>query len=211
MDDSRSGDGARLHSSGNERRDESPVGTRGTDARHTPARSAADLITWPFVLYVLVLGFVCVLLVPLTNVWWIVPMLGAIVPIVLVLFGGRQSGPNTRLEMQTPDLAGAPVERGEPVPDLGHRSTSESADFDWSPLKASHHEAASAVLDDPLSEREREVLEVLATGKTTSEAARDLFVSVGTIKSHTSNIYRKLGARNRAEAIARARELGLLS
>ena len=67
------------------------------------------------------------------------------------------------------------------------------------------------MLADPLSEREREVLAVLATGKTTSEAARDLFVSVGTIKSHTSNIYRKLGARNRAEAIARARELGLLS
>jgi DNA-binding NarL/FixJ family response regulator len=69
---------------------------------------------------------------------------------------------------------------------------------------------APVPLDDPLSEREREVLAVLATGKTTSEAARDLFVSVGTIKSHTSNIYRKLGARNRAEAIARAHELGLL-
>jgi DNA-binding NarL/FixJ family response regulator len=51
---------------------------------------------------------------------------------------------------------------------------------------------------------------VLASGRTTSEAARDLFVSVGTIKSHAANIYRKLGARNRAEAIARARELGLL-
>jgi DNA-binding NarL/FixJ family response regulator len=69
---------------------------------------------------------------------------------------------------------------------------------------------APVPLDDPLSEREREVLAVLATGKTTSEAARDLFVSVGTIKSHTSNIYRKLGARNRAEAIARAHDLGLL-
>jgi ATP/maltotriose-dependent transcriptional regulator MalT len=64
-------------------------------------------------------------------------------------------------------------------------------------------------LDDPLSEREREVLGLLASGKTNSEVAGDLFVSVGTVKSHTGNIYRKLGARNRAEAITRARELGL--
>lgn len=65
-------------------------------------------------------------------------------------------------------------------------------------------------LEDPLSERELEVLSLLASGKTNSEVARDLFVSVGTVKSHTGNIYRKLGAKNRAEALARARELGVL-
>jgi ATP/maltotriose-dependent transcriptional regulator MalT len=65
-------------------------------------------------------------------------------------------------------------------------------------------------LEDPLSERELEVLNILASGKTNSEAAGDLFVSVGTVKSHTGNIYRKLGARNRAEALNRARELGLI-
>jgi ATP/maltotriose-dependent transcriptional regulator MalT len=61
-----------------------------------------------------------------------------------------------------------------------------------------------------LSEREREVLNLLASGRTNSEIARDLFVAVGTVKSHTGNIYRKLGAKNRAEAIARARELEVL-
>jgi ATP/maltotriose-dependent transcriptional regulator MalT len=65
-------------------------------------------------------------------------------------------------------------------------------------------------LDEPLSEREIEVLILLASGRTNSEVARDLFVSVGTVKSHTGNIYRKLDARNRAEALARARELRLL-
>ena len=65
-------------------------------------------------------------------------------------------------------------------------------------------------LDDPLSEREREVLTLLASGKTNSEVARDLFVSVGTVKSHTGNIYRKLDVRNRAEALARAREFKVL-
>jgi ATP/maltotriose-dependent transcriptional regulator MalT len=65
-------------------------------------------------------------------------------------------------------------------------------------------------LDDPWSERELEVLSLLASGKTNSEVAGDLFVSVGTVKSHTGNIYRKLGAKNRAQAVTSARELGLI-
>ncbi len=69
---------------------------------------------------------------------------------------------------------------------------------------------AQEQLEDPLSERELEVLNILASGKTNSEVAGDLFVSVGTVKSHTGNIYRKLGARNRAETLNRARELGLI-
>jgi DNA-binding NarL/FixJ family response regulator len=69
---------------------------------------------------------------------------------------------------------------------------------------------ASHRLEDPLSERELEVLAILASGKTNSEAAGDLFVSVGTVKSHTGNIYRKLGAKNRAEAVTVARNLGLI-
>jgi ATP/maltotriose-dependent transcriptional regulator MalT len=78
------------------------------------------------------------------------------------------------------------------------------------PLARSGANGASTRLEDPLSERELEVLGLLATGKTNSEVARDLFVSVGTVKSHTGNIYRKLGAKNRAEALARARELDLI-
>ena len=69
----------------------------------------------------------------------------------------------------------------------------------------------SRPLEDPLSDRELEVLTLLASGRTNSEVARDLFVSVGTVKSHTGNIYRKLEAKNRAEALARARDLGVLS
>lgn len=63
---------------------------------------------------------------------------------------------------------------------------------------------ASLPLDEPLSERELEVLVLLASGRTNREIARDLFITVGTIKSHTSNIYGKLGAKNRAEALAKA-------
>jgi ATP/maltotriose-dependent transcriptional regulator MalT len=79
-----------------------------------------------------------------------------------------------------------------------------------SSLVQSGAHGASTRLTDPLSERELEVLGLLATGKTNSEVAGDLFVSVGTVKSHTGNIYRKLGAKNRTEALARARELGLI-
>ena len=65
-------------------------------------------------------------------------------------------------------------------------------------------------LVEPLTDREKEVFELLASGRTNREIAADLFVTVGTIKAHTSNIYAKFQARNRAEALARARELGLL-
>ena len=61
-----------------------------------------------------------------------------------------------------------------------------------------------------LSERELEVLALLASGRTNSEIAGDLFVAVGTVKSHVNNIYNKLEVRNRAEAVTRARELELL-
>ena len=70
---------------------------------------------------------------------------------------------------------------------------------------------ATRSLSEPLSERELEVLSLLASGRTNSEIARDLFVAMGTVKSHTGNIYRKLGVRNRAEAIAQARALDLIS
>ena len=89
---------------------------------------------------------------------------------------------------------------------LGKGSASSSGAEDGA---APSRLVAQERLEDPLSERELEVLSILASGKTNSEAARDLFVSVGTVKSHTGNIYRKLGARNRAEALNRARDLGL--
>jgi DNA-binding NarL/FixJ family response regulator len=64
--------------------------------------------------------------------------------------------------------------------------------------------------EEPLSERELEVLVLLASGRTNAEIARDLFVALGTVKSHVNNIYRKLGAANRAEAVTKAREMRLL-
>ena len=61
-----------------------------------------------------------------------------------------------------------------------------------------------------LSEREREVLDLIAAGSTNREIAERLYLSPHTVKEHTSALYRKLGARNRAEAVQRAQRIGLL-
>jgi two-component system response regulator DesR len=64
--------------------------------------------------------------------------------------------------------------------------------------------------EPPLTAREREVLEAIAGGATNREIAARLFLSPHTVKEHTSALYRKLGARNRAEAVQRAQRIGLL-
>ena len=62
-----------------------------------------------------------------------------------------------------------------------------------------------------LTDREREVLDLIARGSTNREIAGALFLSPHTVKEHTSSLYRKLRARNRAEAVQKAQRLGLLA
>ncbi len=61
-----------------------------------------------------------------------------------------------------------------------------------------------------LSGREGDVLRLVAAGRTNREIASELFLSPHTVKEHTSALYRKLGVRNRTEAVQRAQRLGLL-
>ncbi len=61
-----------------------------------------------------------------------------------------------------------------------------------------------------LSDREREVLALIAAGSTNREIAQRLYLSPHTVKEHTSALYRKLHARNRAEAVQRAQRIGLI-
>jgi LuxR family maltose regulon positive regulatory protein len=65
-------------------------------------------------------------------------------------------------------------------------------------------------LPEPLSGRELEVLQLVASGKSNRRIASELFVSVGTVKTHLNNLYRKLDARSRTQAVARGRELNLI-
>ncbi len=71
--------------------------------------------------------------------------------------------------------------------------------------------AAQNALHEPLSQRELEVLRLIALGKTNEEIARQFVVARGTIKAQAASIYRKLDVGNRTEAVARARQLGILS
>jgi len=61
-----------------------------------------------------------------------------------------------------------------------------------------------------VSDREFEVLTLLAQGRSNKEIARELDVSPNTVKTHVANLYEKLEAKRRTEAILRARELGMI-
>lgn len=65
-------------------------------------------------------------------------------------------------------------------------------------------------LIDPLTEREQEVLRLVAKGLSNREIAEALFVTLGTVKKHLNNIFSKLNVKSRTQAITRGRELGLL-
>jgi len=66
------------------------------------------------------------------------------------------------------------------------------------------------LLLDPLSERELEVLHVMAVGAANATIAQQLVIAPATVKRHLSNIFSKLGAVNRTQAVAQARNLGIL-
>ena len=68
----------------------------------------------------------------------------------------------------------------------------------------------SETLIEPLSPRELEVIQLIATGASNPEISQELFISVNTVKKHITNIFGKLGATSRTQAVARARQLGLV-
>ncbi len=87
-------------------------------------------------------------------------------------------------------------------------------DFGLSPLAEvlpqSKIQNPKSKIVESLSERELEVLQLIADGFTNQEVAAKLFLSLNTVKVHTRNIYGKLGVHSRTQAIARSQELGLL-
>jgi LuxR family maltose regulon positive regulatory protein len=96
---------------------------------------------------------------------------------------------------------------------LADYSRSLLAEFEGiahSPPRPDTPDLPTASLVETISEREIEVLQLLADSLTYQEIAQTMFVSVNTIKSHLKSIYGKLGVHNRREAVARARVLHLL-
>lgn len=72
-------------------------------------------------------------------------------------------------------------------------------------------ESAISTLVDPLSERELEVLRLIQAGLNNQEIAEQLVIATSTVKTHLNNLYGKIGVHSRTQAVAIARDLGLLS
>ncbi len=79
------------------------------------------------------------------------------------------------------------------------------------PRSASSAERMHSLLPEPVSERELEILRLIAEGRSNQEIAETLVIAVSTVKSHINNLYGKLGTSRRTKAISIAREMGLLS
>ncbi|MGA9422460.1 MAG: response regulator transcription factor [Rhodanobacteraceae bacterium] len=77
-------------------------------------------------------------------------------------------------------------------------------------LERMHNEFVSLDRPDPLTERETEILRLMAGGYSNKEIANSLGVAEGTVKNHVSNILSKLGVRDRTRAVLKAFELGIV-
>lgn len=78
------------------------------------------------------------------------------------------------------------------------------------PLTEDDTPTANEALDEPLTDRELEILQLIAAGHSNRQIGEQLYIAIGTVGKHTSNIFLKLDAANRAAAVLRAQELRLL-
>ena len=105
------------------------------------------------------------------------------------------------------------LDEGQPMLRLLRYAVERSvaADYAASLINIAEADHRGAHPSDSLSEREIEVLRLLANGATNQDVADQLVISLGTVKSHINHLMNKLEARNRTEAVARARSLGVLT
>ncbi|MCB0211464.1 MAG: AAA family ATPase [Anaerolineae bacterium] len=105
------------------------------------------------------------------------------------------------------------LDEGRPMIDLLRQAVAQGVHTTYTlPLLNALGEATTAAqpLVEPLSEREMEVLRRVAAGYSNKEIAEELIVTISTVKRHISNIYGKLEAGSRTQAVVKARELKLL-
>ena len=90
----------------------------------------------------------------------------------------------------------------------------EAANIDHPPVEKTPGETGSYSHDylvEELSQRELEVLQLVSQGLSNQEISEKLFLTLGTVKWHTSNIYGKLGVKGRTQAVARARQIKVIT
>jgi DNA-binding CsgD family transcriptional regulator len=136
--------------------------------------------------------------------WWVMPLFGASVLAIAVYAAWRVPATPARADVVPAPaaLAGAAAVRQSAMVSAGN------------PMVLQAREPAAVTvrraLAEPLSPREIEVLHQLAAGRSNAEIARALFVAPGTVKAHLNHIFGKLDATSRLQAVAHAREFGLL-
>lgn len=99
-----------------------------------------------------------------------------------------------RLEQARPDL----------IPELERRAEA------WAAEHQAAEDAKPSEALEPLTDREREVLQLVAAGLSNKEIARRLDITLNTVKTHAKRLHAKLGVKSRTQASAKARELGLV-
>jgi LuxR family maltose regulon positive regulatory protein len=173
------------------------LAARDEQARHTGGRLASDAR---------------VLLPHLYRVWGrpdealaaLAPALEAMAaddtPGFLLLEGAPVAGPLLRLAL----------ERGVGGPFVARALALLDAAFPAPAAAASPFAPRPPSLPEPLTPREVEVLRLLAAGASNQAIAEALVISLHTVKRHVTNLHQKLGVGSRLEAVARARELGLV-
>ncbi|MCB0171637.1 MAG: hypothetical protein KDJ97_13885 [Anaerolineae bacterium] len=97
-----------------------------------------------------------------------------------------------------------------PTADYIHTLLKTAQPLDAPPPNAPLLSAAASPLLEPLTDREMDVLQLLAKGYSNRKIADELVITPGTVKIHTSHIYSKLDVSNRTQAVAKARELAIL-
>jgi LuxR family maltose regulon positive regulatory protein len=97
------------------------------------------------------------------------------------------------------------------APDYVRRLLASFPDAEPEKTDPSITQVPESQLVEPLSERELEVLQFIAEGLTNQEIATRLYLSLYTVKAHARNIYGKLGVKNRTQAVAKGKALGILS
>jgi LuxR family maltose regulon positive regulatory protein len=105
------------------------------------------------------------------------------------------------------------VDEGEPMAHLLRRALARGITpgyASWLLAAFGESPPAEQALVEPLTERELEVLRLVAGGLSNREIAQELVVAVSTVKSHINHLYGKLEVKNRTQAVARARKLDLL-
>jgi LuxR family maltose regulon positive regulatory protein len=105
---------------------------------------------------------------------------------------------------------GAVLRRDPELADLHRRLLAPALGQDQLPAPVDTAGQPPVLIMEPLTEREREVLVHVSGMLNTAEVAEEMYISVNTVKTHLRNIYRKLAAAHRSEAVRRARQLQLI-